>query len=109
MFWDIFYNLCQAQHTTPNAVCSKLDLSTATATNWKKNSVLPNGETLLKLADYFGCSVDYLLDRQCIDKQTDSVKNDLLLVYNNLSAEGRIRLLQYADDLQASGKYTLDK
>lgn len=62
MFWDIFYNLCIASGTKPNAVCKELDLSNATATHWK-NGTMPKGDALIKIADYFGCSVDYLLGR----------------------------------------------
>ncbi len=62
MFWDVFYNLCMANSVKPNAVCKELDFSTATATHWKKGTV-PNGEALVKIADYFQCSVDYLLER----------------------------------------------
>ena len=44
----------------PNAVCKELGFSTATATHWK-NGTMPNGEALIKLSDYFGCSTDFLL------------------------------------------------
>lgn len=63
MFWERYYNLCKNNNTTPNAVCAILELSTATATKWKKTGAIPNGETLAKIADYFDCSVDYLLSR----------------------------------------------
>ena len=62
MFWNIFYALCESHGTTPNAVCKKLKLSNATATHWK-NGTIPRGDILLNLADYFNCSVDYLLGR----------------------------------------------
>ena len=57
MFWNIFYALCESHGTTPNAVCSN-----ATATHWK-NGTIPRGDILLNIADYFNCSVDYLLGR----------------------------------------------
>ena len=59
-FWDTFYSLCEVKKEKPNTVCSNLGLSTATATSWKKGSS-PNGETLLKLSQYFNVSTDYLL------------------------------------------------
>ena len=62
MFWNIFYALCESHGTTPNAVCKKLKLSNATATHWK-NGTIPRGDILLNIADYFNCSVDYLLGR----------------------------------------------
>jgi len=62
MFWDIFYNLCVSNGIKPNAVCKELNLSNATATHWKSGAI-PKGDALIKIADYFGCSVDYLLGR----------------------------------------------
>ena len=105
MFWDVFYNLCVANETSPNAVCKKLDLSNATATSWKKSATLPNGETLLKLADYFGCSVDYLLDRPLPTVQDDHIKKELLIYCDKLNQEGKSRLLQYAEDLSNINRY----
>lgn len=62
MFWNRFFYLCTTNNTTPNAVCAKLGLSTATATHWKNGSI-PKGDALLKIADYFNVSIDYLLGR----------------------------------------------
>ena len=62
MFWDNFMKLCIDRSTTPNAVCSKLGFSNATATHWK-NGTIPNGDAILKLSDYFNVSTDYLLGR----------------------------------------------
>lgn len=63
MFWEVFYNLCITNGTKPNAVCKELNLSNATSTHWK-NGTMPKGDVLIKIADYFDCSVDYLLGRQ---------------------------------------------
>ena len=40
----------------------EIGLSTAIATKWKNGSI-PKGDILVKIADYFDCSVDYLLGR----------------------------------------------
>ena len=62
MFWERFQALCKTNRTTPNFVCSQIGKSTATSTHWKNGSV-PNGDVLIKIADYFNISVDYLLGR----------------------------------------------
>lgn len=62
MFWERFYNLCLKKNCKPNTVAKNIGLSTAIATKWK-NGTLPNGEALIKIADYLDCSVDYLLGR----------------------------------------------
>ena len=62
MFWDVFCKECDKLNKKPNKIASELGLSSATTTKWKTGAV-PNGETLVKIADYFNCSIDYLLGR----------------------------------------------
>lgn len=59
-FYDIFSELCKNRGVSPSAVTKAIGLTTANATYWKQGSV-PKSETLWKLANYFGVSVDYLL------------------------------------------------
>ncbi len=61
MFYDIFSELCRERGVSPSAVMVAIGLNKSNATFWKKGSI-PKGETLQKLAGYFGVSVDYLLD-----------------------------------------------
>ena len=63
MFWKKFLELCNTNQTTPNGVCAKIGLSVATATKWKNGSV-PRDTTLLKIAEYFGVSVEYFLTEE---------------------------------------------
>ena len=63
MFWQTFKKLCESVGTSPNAVCANIGLSTAAATYWKNGSI-PKGDALVKVADYFNVSVDYLLGRE---------------------------------------------
>lgn len=76
MFWDNFYNLCLENNITPSALTKELGLSNATATKWKKGTI-PNGEVLIKLADYFNCSVDYLLGRTNFSNTENSLSPEL--------------------------------
>ena len=61
-FWSRFYELCIKNNKKPNNVCNTLGFSTATATHWK-NGTVPKADVLIIIADYFDCSVDYLLGR----------------------------------------------
>ena len=63
MFWERFYNLCIDAGTKPNAIKDKIGVSSGVITKWKNEHSLPNGESLLRIADYLDCSVDYLLGR----------------------------------------------
>ena len=44
-------------------VSRDLDVSMGNISDWKNGRSVPNAVLLVKLADYFGCSVDYLLGR----------------------------------------------
>lgn len=63
MFWNIFFNLCKAKGKSPNAVAKELSVSSGSVTSWK-NGKVPHHGTLIKIADYFGVSVDYLLGKE---------------------------------------------
>ena len=57
MFWDRYFALCHSVGKTPNRVGKELGVSSGTITFWKKGKV-PHHGTLLKIADYFGVTVD---------------------------------------------------
>ena len=63
LFWTRFYNGCVDKNTKPNPVAKEIGVSSGIITKWKNAGTLPNGETLLKIADYLDCSIDYLLGR----------------------------------------------
>lgn len=60
MFWESFVELCSQRKKTPSQVVKELDIAAGSVTKWKNGSV-PRGETLRKLAWYFGVSVDELM------------------------------------------------
>ena len=59
MFWTVFIELCNKNNKKPNAVAKDLKISSGAVTKWKTGSK-PNDTTLLKIADYFGVTVEYL-------------------------------------------------
>lgn len=63
MFWEIFSRLCSQRGKSPNAVAKELKISSGSVTNWK-NGTIPNNSALLKLANYFNVTVDYLLGKE---------------------------------------------
>ncbi|MBS6447554.1 MAG: helix-turn-helix transcriptional regulator [Clostridiales bacterium] len=63
MFWERFYNMCIAKGTKPNPVAKEIGVSSGVITKWKTEGTLPNGETLIKIADYLDVSIDYLVGR----------------------------------------------
>lgn len=62
MFWERFYSLCLSNGKRPLQIVKELSIASGIITKWK-NGTIPNGETLIKLSEYFDCSIDYLLGR----------------------------------------------
>ena len=59
-FFETLENLCAENNTNVTAVLKTLGYSTSKGTAWRNGSI-PTGDILLKIAQYFGVSVDYLL------------------------------------------------
>jgi len=55
--------MCIAKGTKPNPVAKEIGVSSGVITKWKTEGTLPNGETLIKIADYLDVSIDYLVGR----------------------------------------------
>ena len=64
MFYDRFKQLCERKGVSCNKAALEIGLSNATPTKWKKTGATPVGETLDKIAIYFGVSTDYLLGKE---------------------------------------------
>ena len=67
MFWTQYQALCQKAGKSPIGVAKELGLSSGTVTFWK-NGKIPKSDTLKKIADFFGVTVDYLLGNEAKEK-----------------------------------------
>lgn len=63
MFFDRLKLLCDRRGVSPYKACTDIGLNRAAVAKWKNGSV-PNGQTLAKIAEYFGVSTDYLLEKE---------------------------------------------
>ena len=84
MFWNRFLSLCSKINKKPNNVCKELGLSTATATHWK-NGTIPKGDVLVSVAQYFNCSVDYLLGMDNDKKMLTDNEKQIIELFQELS------------------------
>lgn len=76
MFYDLFCELCQKKGVSPTRATIEIGLSRTIGTKWKTTGATPQGETLSKIADYFGVSVDYLLGNAQKEKAPVLTKKD---------------------------------
>lgn len=65
MFYDRFLALCDKRGIKPTPLIIGMGLSSSNVSQWKKGS-LPRPHVLKKLADYFGVTLEELMD---IDKK----------------------------------------
>ncbi len=61
MFYDVYCALCEKNGLTPSGAASKIGFNRASVTVWKNTGKAPKQELLLKIADFFGVTTDYLL------------------------------------------------
>lgn len=59
--YDVFVHLCQQRGVSPSRVALDLGMSKNTMTDWKKGRSSPKTDKLMKIADYFGVTVEYLM------------------------------------------------
>lgn len=97
MFYDRLVNLCKQHNVkiTPTVVlCGG---SKSSPKNWE-NGASPNSDIVIKLAEYFGVSTDYLLLGKDAAPISDS-ERDLLNKFNSLSEQDKGRILERIDIL----------
>ena len=56
---------------TQKEVCDICGFKQGYYTGWENNKYIPGADSLIKLANYFGCSVDYLLNNKSEDESTN--------------------------------------
>ena len=59
MFQEKFIRLCDIKRVSPTVACTSIGLSSSAFSKWTENTV-PRQATLVRIADYFGVSEDYL-------------------------------------------------
>lgn len=59
-FYERLRFICKEKGTTVTNMLSNLGIATGSTGNWKRGSI-PNGDILMKIADYLDTSIDYIL------------------------------------------------
>ena len=61
MFYDLFCQLCKDKGVSVTRATVDMGLSRTIGSKWRRTGATPNGETLSRIAEYFGVTTDYLL------------------------------------------------
>lgn len=97
MFKENFIRLCNERGEFPSVVCKKIGITPAAFSKWTDESV-PRRATLMRIADYFGVSVSYLLG--ATDEPSEVLSAQVI---SNLAAG----MQQVADELDEKKKPVL--
>ena len=91
---------------TQNEISSKLNIPIATYVRHENEETTPNIDTLIKLADFYGVSLDYLVDRNFNNEYgyISEDEKELLTNFKNLTDINKIKLLSELKGLLLSQK-----
>ena len=112
MFKEIFIRLCNERGEPPTVVCHKIGVTSSAFSKWTDESV-PRKATLMRIADYFGVSTDYLLGNVELDLQhfaekekepTVTVDPKLLSLIDSMSEDELADLERYAEFILSKKK-----
>lgn len=94
--YEIFSKLLHDYGVTPYKVSKATGVSQSSLSDWKLGKITPKSDTLKKIADYFGVTVDYLMtgcepepkEPQLKPKDARDIKNILENTEQLLKQEG---------------------
>jgi transcriptional regulator with XRE-family HTH domain len=105
-FQNKFKELRVSSGLTQQEMANKMKVSQSTITMWENGKRQPDLETLEMIADYFNVDMNFLTGSSSTTTRIlDRNQHRLISLYEQLNAEGQEKLLDYAADIVASGRY----
>ena len=93
--YDKFAQLCAAKGVSVTKATEEIGLARTIATKWKKTGATPRGDTLKKIAAYFGVSESYLLKDEK-NQPADDDDDELMEEFQILRDKPELRVLLFA-------------
>lgn len=90
MFYDVYCALCKGKGISLSRAAEEIGLSNSTVTKWKKTGATPSGDTLSKVAAYFGVTIDDLIGE--VQPDDSAMQDELMAFY------GKVKDLLTEDD-----------
>ena len=87
VFYNNYIRFCAKVGKSPSAVAEEIGLYKSTVTNWKNRGTKPTDATLQRVADYFGVTVEELLEEN--RKPAPTNEGELDARYFDLTPENR--------------------
>ena len=96
MFYDNLKTACINKNTTISEILTKLGLSKANGTNWKKGQT-PSGDVIEKLSDELEVTTDYLIKGKLLDELIPVERQN---IFNNMEVTNAYLSLSAEDQLE---------
>ena len=102
---DNLRQIREKRKITQTKLSVDIEVSQELISHYETGKSRPNIETLIKLAEYFNCSTDYLLERTNNPSTVKDLNlkdieiNNIIDKYNSLSAENKKQFSNYLDYL----------
>lgn len=106
--YERFKKLCDKKGVSMKTALDDLRIANGIVANWKARNSLPSGQTAMKIADYFGVTLDEVLGRKPIEPDYSvNLSDDEKMIIETIrhsDAETRERIIQYIDFVNAMDK-----
>ena len=103
--------LFESSGLTQSDICKQTNINKGALSSYLSGRYFPKQKSLEKLANIFGVPIEYLMGlsddagASSSDSSLTDGERQIVSSFRQLNEEGRERLLNYADDLVASGRY----
>lgn len=114
---DILKSLRKSNgYSTMQEFCAAADISFSTYQNYESGKRVPTAEILVKLADFYGVTTDYLLGRPeakapadliravAAERQLTSAQQGILAAYLYMDSRDREKLVEYIRQFAAAAE-----
>ena len=94
MFFDKYAELCKKAGKSPTKAAQEMGIGAASVTDWRRG-MTPSAKTLRKIAEYFGVSINDLLEIKNDPADESGVDSEIETLFNSLNHEQQEQALQF--------------
>lgn len=96
MFGDTLKYLLEKNHISQKQLASELNIGASTLGNYIQNTRQPDFEIVVRIADYFHVSIDYLFDHSSNSSYTKDEER-LIEIYRRIPAERKVLFIEISE------------
>ena len=93
-----------AKSLRASELTKELNMSNSLFTQWKKGLQKPSVDAIIKIANYFNVSTDYLLGINTKEKPLQADHKQLISYYDQCDEIDKVRILAYAEAVAENNK-----